>query len=63
MIDSVDRRHEEEMDDTSGRSVQAPVVDRRSHGVRLLYQEHPQGQDTLINRCLPQVCILRSHHD
>ncbi|BDA51592.1 hypothetical protein COCOBI_19-1480 [Coccomyxa sp. Obi] len=42
------------MEDTSGRSVQAPVVDGRGHGVRLLYQEHPQGQDTLINRCLPQ---------
>ncbi|CAL8465722.1 g5258 [Coccomyxa elongata] len=50
----ISRRHEKKMDDTSGRSVQAPVVDGRGHGVRLLYHEHPQGQDTLINRCLPQ---------
>jgi len=45
------------MEAPSGRSVQVPVSDEKGHGVRLSYQEHSQGQDTLINRCLPMVSI------
>ena len=41
-----------------GRSVQVQVLRRPGQDISIVYVEQPEGQDMLVNRCLPKVWIL-----